>query len=161
MKLISNAKSLMLSKRGLGIIGLALTIFWVWGVPFFRFSDGVYHYKYLGFLNSMILIWLSVSVAYKIILILDLKKINLSLVGFLASVLFVIFFVSVCILVKREVPSKTMGWYCDTVLVFSLFGSVWIDMFTPFSDIDEYRQCVKNFCGFCYSKIFKRRNYFN
>lgn len=119
------------SKRGIGVVGLVLIIFLFYGATFFTVSDGVFHYKHLWLLNSLFLAWLSFSVGYKIILVLNLKKIDLSLVGSAAFVIFVAFFIATIMLVEMEIPAKTLGRYCDIILIVSLVGTVYIDAFEP------------------------------
>ena len=68
------------------------------------------------------LLWLSLSIGYKIILILNLKKINLSLVGSFAFIAFVMFFVAVIVLGKEEVPQK-ITWYYTCSFLVSFFVS--------------------------------------
>ena len=161
MNFFSMAKSVFLSKRGLGIIGLFLIFAFVVGIEFVPIIDpGIYHYRGVWFINTTMLLWLSLSIGYKIILILNLKKINLSLVGSFAFIAFVMFFVALIVLGKEEVPQK-ITWYYTCSFLVSFFVSLFIDILPILSDTDEYIRCVKSFYNFCASKICRRKTIFN
>ena len=161
MNFFSMAKSVFLSKRGLGIIGRFLIFAVVVGIEFVPIIDpGIYHYRGVWFINTTMLLWLSLSIGYKIILILNLKKINLSLVGSFAFIAFVMFFVALIVLGKEEVPQK-ITWYYTCSFLVSFFVSLFIDILPILSDTDEYIRCVKSFYNFCASKICRRKTIFN